>query len=383
MKQQFSPKSTLKLSEKHIHIVSLDVPYPLNYGGAIDIFYRIVALHQLGYKITLHCFEYGRGHNEEMLEKYTDKLYYYPRKKPLVDWLSQTPFIVNTRGHAELLENLLEDDFPILFEGLHTTYFLRDERLKNRVKIVRTHNIEHEYYKALGQQTSGTKKIFFQSEAWKLEKYEPILEHADHILAIQENDVKHFKQLNNSVHLLPASLPTLQKTNYTSTDQYCLFHGNLSVPENEHAALWIIEALASTRIPLIIAGKEPSDHLNKVCEENGISLRANLSSDEMSELIQGARLHVLFTKQSTGLKLKLLQSLNSSGHVLVNDKMVEGTTLHAQCVVKSTKEAYASKAFELMKTKLSEEAFNERQLFLNQQFDTRKNCKIFEELINA
>ena len=48
------------MENKRLHIVAFDVPFPANYGGAIDVFYKLKALHQLGIRITLHCFEYGR-----------------------------------------------------------------------------------------------------------------------------------------------------------------------------------------------------------------------------------------------------------------------------------------------------------------------------------
>ena len=52
--------------EKFIHVVSFDVPYPANYGGVIDVFHRLKALHKNGYKIILHCFEYGRDKQIEL-----------------------------------------------------------------------------------------------------------------------------------------------------------------------------------------------------------------------------------------------------------------------------------------------------------------------------
>ena len=30
--------------EKHLHIVAFNVPLPANYGGVIDVFYRLKAL---------------------------------------------------------------------------------------------------------------------------------------------------------------------------------------------------------------------------------------------------------------------------------------------------------------------------------------------------
>ena len=60
--------------EKHLNIVSFNVPWPANYGGVIDVFYKIKALHDIGVKVILHCFEYGRPQAKE-LENYCEKVY--------------------------------------------------------------------------------------------------------------------------------------------------------------------------------------------------------------------------------------------------------------------------------------------------------------------
>ena len=41
------------MTENHLHIVTLDVPYPADYGGVVDLFYKLQSLHQLGIKIHL------------------------------------------------------------------------------------------------------------------------------------------------------------------------------------------------------------------------------------------------------------------------------------------------------------------------------------------
>lgn len=362
--------------------MSLDVPFPADYGGAIDILFRIQALHKLGFEITLHCFEYGRDWAQKALEAYTKELHYYPRKKPLTDWLSGTPFIVKTRSDNRLLENLLKDDSPILFEGLHTTFFLADERLKDRIKIVRAHNVEHEYYAELAKHASGTKRLFFASEARKLEKYEPVLKHASHILAIQQNDLEHFKTLNDSVHLLPACTP-LSEAVYLDTDPYCLFQGNLSVPENENAANWILDALSDSKVNLRIAGKDPSEKLKARCRETSVKLIANPDEEAMQSLIQKARVHALYTDQPTGLKLKLLNALNTSGHVVANAKMVAGTVLDELCEIEDRSQKFKQIIERLMDSPLSEEAFSQRQNFLSEHFDSLKNCQLIVDLING
>ena len=76
----------------HLHIISFDVPYPANYGGVIDVFYKMKALHEAGIKIHLHCFEYGRPAAKE-LESLCEKVYYYKRNMSKLQLFSKLPFV--------------------------------------------------------------------------------------------------------------------------------------------------------------------------------------------------------------------------------------------------------------------------------------------------
>ena len=53
-----------------IQIVAFAVPWPPNYGGAIDIFYKIKALHEQGVKTHLHAFAYDGHVPSDELESY-------------------------------------------------------------------------------------------------------------------------------------------------------------------------------------------------------------------------------------------------------------------------------------------------------------------------
>ena len=61
-----------------MHIISFDIPYPADYGGVVDVFYKLKALAECGTKIIFHCYEYGRQHSDE-LNKYCEEVNYYPR----------------------------------------------------------------------------------------------------------------------------------------------------------------------------------------------------------------------------------------------------------------------------------------------------------------
>ena len=120
--------------DKHLHIITHDVPWPADYGGVIDIYYKIKSLHNLGIKIHVHCFTGGRKPQPD-LNNYCEEVIYYPRKKNLPGILSGIPYIVQSRSNSDLLKNLTKDNYPVLMEGIHCTYFLQKNKLTNRKVI--------------------------------------------------------------------------------------------------------------------------------------------------------------------------------------------------------------------------------------------------------
>ncbi len=364
------------MTDKHIHIVAFDVPYPADYGGVIDIYYRIKALYELGFKITLHCFDYGRGEQPHLV-KITEKVFYYSRSKTIWNGLNKRPFIVSSRRSNTLLNRLLEDDFPILFEGIHTSWFLENTAIQKRKTFVRTHNIEHDYYAALSENVGFLKSLYFKLEAYKLKRYESILAKASKVLCIKESDAIHIKKFNTNTFVLPASLPEISVKEYIHTDRFALFNGNLSVPENETSAIWIIENIwnkNSSLLPLIIAGKNPSEKLIKIVNQHNITLVSNPSKEEMDLLLSKARVHILVSDQTTGVKLKLLSALQTSGHVLVNSKMIEGTNLGELCTICELVSEFESQLVYLSENELDENSFLIRIRFFLEKYSTKHNC---------
>ena len=132
------------MTEKHLHIVTHDVPWPADFGGVVDLFYKIKTLHQYGIKIHLHCFTSKRPEQPE-LDKYCESVAYYPRNKSISAVSFRLPFIVSSRKSAALITALQRDDYPVLLEGIHCTYPLFSGALHNRKVLVRLHNAEFEY----------------------------------------------------------------------------------------------------------------------------------------------------------------------------------------------------------------------------------------------
>ncbi|MGE0568832.1 MAG: glycosyltransferase family 1 protein [Bacteroidia bacterium] len=313
----------------HLHIVSFDVPYPPNYGGVIDVFYKLKWLHHIGIKIHLHCFQYGREKSEE-LNKYCEEVIYYNRPSGLKYSLSKLPYTVATRKSDELKKNLLRDNHPILFEVLNTCFLLKDKAFAGRLKIYRHSNIEHDYYRGLAKSEPNLiKRIYFNQEANKLQKFEPIIANADYILSVNEHDKSYFEKKYKSPKTI--YLPSFTKfesvISKTGKGNYILYQGNLSINENIDAALWLIDnVFCKINFSVKIAGLNPPQRLiSKIQNHKNIELIVNPNEDEMSRLIENAHIHVLYTDQATGLKLKLLNVLFTGRHILTNQNMLEGS----------------------------------------------------------
>ena len=314
----------------HIHIVSFSIPFPANYGGVIDVFYKIKSLYESGVEITLHCFKYDREEAKE-LNQYCKEIFYYDRKMNGFQLARKLPFIVSSRISNLLLENLLNDDSPILFEGLHTCGLVNETKLLKRKKIVRSHNIEHDYYAQLAKIESNLlKRLYFKLEARKLKKFEAVaMNSADYILGISKKDCQYLENhYRNVVHV--SAFHAYENVEVPrETKPFAFYHGNLGVGENNEAALFLVNSVfKEVEFPLIIAGNQPSKELIKACEDNrNVNLKPNTSSEEIETLLRTAHINVLPTFQSTGIKLKLLSALFLGNHCLVNDPMIIGTGL--------------------------------------------------------
>lgn len=373
----------VKSSEKHLHVVSFDVPYPADYGGVIDVFYKLKALKAEGIKVHLHCFEYGREKAKE-LNKICHSVHYYKRYTSRGNLLRSRPFIVVTRDSEELLDNLLKDNHPILFEGLHTCFYLDDKRLKKRKKIVRSHNIEHDYYLNLARvERDIFKKSYFYNESFKLKRFEKVLSHADAIVGISKNDTAYLASKYKNCHHITAFHPNEEVTVAKGKGKFALYHGSMDVGENNEAALFLVnQVFNDIDVPLIIAGKKPSKELREaVANYKNIKLESDLSTGGIYELIKKAQINVLPTFQATGIKLKLLAALYSGRHCLVNNFMVENTGLEKLCTVKNTSQDLKKAVVQLYNKPFDTDDLTKREKILNKDFSNSENAKKLVKLI--
>ncbi len=375
------------IRNNHINIISFDVPYPPDYGGVIDVFNRIKQLNKIGFSVILHCFDYNNRIDKEslrMLKQYCTKVYIYKRKKSLFFLLSSLPFIVISRRNKKLLNNLLKNDFPILFEGIHTTVFLSHPALETRFKVLRTHNIEQDYYKNLAKSSSGFfKKFFYLLESWKLKRYEPkILPFAEKILTVSDADKHFFEKLNPKTITLIPLVDSEKKLIFPQAEKkFILFHGNLSVEENEKAAIFLIKkVLSKIDVSVVIAGKNPSLRLQKaVSKFPYIRLVSSPKENEMQDLIAAAHIHILYSFQSTGIKLKLMNVLQNGKFCIANNLIVGDLPVSGLLTPANSPDEILLAIKNLFSEDFHSEITRNRLLFLSEL--QQKNEKILKEVL--
>lgn len=370
---------------KHLHIVCFDVPYPPDYGGVIEVFSRIKALYLQGIKIHLHCFDYGRGKQDE-LNEYCEEVNYYKRYRGVKGFSLRLPYIVSSRRNKALLRNLLKDAHPVLLEGIHCTFFLFTNQLKDKKVFVRLHNVESEYYRELAKyERENIKRLYFINESRLLMKYEKKIAGKAVFLAITQRDARIYNEyfVAAAIKYLPAFLPYHSVTAKEGNGSYCLYHGNLSIAENEKAAAWLFQNIfEKINIPFIIAGKNPSKELAVLIKgDQNTSLISNPSSGQMDQLISNAHINILPSFNVTGIKMKLMNALYNGRFCIVNRASIEGTGLEPLCRIAETEKEFSTHITQLFDQPFTAVEIEKRSRLLNKLYNNTTNVEMLIQWI--
>jgi hypothetical protein len=364
--------------EKHLHIVCLNVPYPVDYGGVFDLFYKLPALKQQGVKIHLHCFEYGRG-EQSVLNEYCENVYYYKRAQGLHGFSLKLPHIVASRKNEVLFTWLLQDNYPILLEGIHCTYLLKDPRFCKRRCFVRLHNVEYIYYKNLSTSSGSLiKKMYYWLESKLLLPYEKSIADKAAFWSVTPKDADVYKRLGcTNTEYLPLFLPDWKVKSREGKGTFCLYQGDLSVAENEKAAVWLLkEVFADMEIPFVIAGKNPPAKLSSLAEKkSNTCIVANPDEKEMQDMIEKAHIIIIPSFNNTGIKLKLINALFSGRYCVVNESTVKGTNLETACHIASDAKSFKSVIEDLFHQPFTARDIEMRHQLLNGMYNNEANAK--------
>ncbi len=324
---------------KRLHLVADEVPWPPDYGAAMDMYYRMQALKDAGVKLHFHCFHEQREPTRA-LDDLCEAVHFYP-VKPIQSSISlKLPYQLKARSSNALRKKLLADDAPVLFEGLRSCYYLSLPELEGRMKMVRTSLLEWEYFLHMARMKSGGfYPWLFNRESALMNFIQQTLQFADVVFSISEKD-RESRPQDLRFEELAAFHPYSTLISQPGQGEYCLYHGDLGDPLNHEAAMFLVqEVFAGYHIPLVIAGARPQpDLIAAISRESNVTLVANPAAAEMEALQVSAQMHVLPSLRSVTFPYKLLISLFTGRHVVVSPLLVHRSGLDFGCVVADTAE---------------------------------------------
>jgi hypothetical protein len=357
------------------------VPFPAEYGGAIDCWNRLQALKSAGLRFHLHCFVYKSFTPHPALDTVAEVVRYYPRPFRPVLIAGELPYIISSRMNRELLKSLSHDKSPVWFEGIHTTGF--STALTGRKQFLRSHNIEHEYYAELSANATGMRSWIYDRESRKLETYEKATAgRFDHIFAISPHDCNWFHRHGAKVSWLAPFHGCNQLNVATGRGDYILYQGDLSLGINQEALLHLLNQLAPEYPwPVVVAGRSGS----RIFEEKlrgfpNLSREADVSHERMEFLIRNAHIVVIHTLHRSGMKIKLFPALFNARWIAATKEAMTQSHLDAAMVEYSAIHARAALDSLWTRSFLETDLANRRAILDEHPSDARKATEIIRYL---
>lgn len=371
------------MHHKPLHIVSFDNPYPPQYGGTIEVYYKIKALHDLGYTIYLHCFAKSIPENFTELQSITEKVFFYKTVYNPFKLFSLLPFALLSRDNPQLLENITRLEAPILFEGLKTTLLISRGQLKNYKKILRQHNIEHDYMEGIASSEKNLlKKMIYWLESRKLKSYEKVISGFDHVLTLSHfEDVYVNEKFGNSAYV-PVFHGNDKVAELTGFGKYAMYHGDLTLSDNKESARFIIELFKELDYPLIIASGSGEDFVKTLIgSSKNIKFIALRDFTHLKQLLNEAHINIIWSFQKSGTKLKLINALFHSRYCIINDNIIDDVNISQLCTIATTGEDVVEAVNRLKQSEYND--YHSRANVLEIHLNDKKNAVLIDKIINS
>jgi len=374
------------MQPRPLHIVSFDNPYPPVYGGVIDVYYKLKALHALGFEIYLHCFVDHKIEPDAHLESLTKQVHFYRRKKKQSGYklLSIYPFAVYSRYRKELYSNIQKVEAPVLFEGQQTSFLAKKHDLKDRKLLLRLHNLEANYF--FGQARSETnwfKKAAYFSEFVKYSLYQRDLKRYDAVLALSHYEEKAAKHYTDKVIYVPVFHGNGHVSPLSEFGKYAIYHGDLRLADNRRAAKFLISVFKKIPdYPLVVASGKHGGFVDKlIADAPNISYIEidNNDPNHLTRLLADAHINVMLSFQESGTKLKAVNSLFRSRFCIINKNMLDDESLRGLCTMAETQQEFIAAINHLKSQPFADGA--KREAVLHAILDDHQNALKIAELL--
>ena len=314
-------------TRKKILFLTSRIPYPLEKGDKLRVFYQIKYLSKNS-DIILCCVsqEDLTWDAEAELKKYVQEIYVYKTSKlrivanMLVAGLNKLPFQVgfffNTGAHYLFHKAIVKEKPDHIFVQLirMAEYVSKEKSIPKSLDYMDTFSkgIQRRMEKA-----SGIKKLAFKFEYNRLRKYEAkVYSEFKNTYIISEQDKQSFDFPDASgIKVSPNGVDHhfFQPKKDTPKNYDIVFTGNMSYPPNVSAVLYIakeIMPILIKRMPeikLLIAGATPTNAVKSLANKN---IKVTGWLDDIRDAYNQAKIFLAPLQIGTGLQNKLLEAMS-------------------------------------------------------------------------
>ena len=370
------------MSVQKLHVIAFQNPYPPRYGGLIDVFYKLKALHEIGFEIYLHFFTTDNSAIHDDLHAVVSKIFVYPSQSNKLLHLLPLPFSVISRNHPQLLENLKMTVAPILFESYRTTFLVAKDCLPNHRKFLRMHNIEHDYFWGIASSEPAVlRKLAYYLEGFKYKGYQKVLNKFDHILTLSHADQEYTKNRVDHTTFMPVFHGNDAVISLDGFGEFCLFHGDLSIADNRKSLIFVANVFKQNPDwQLVIAASTNEVFVQKIIgKAQNIRFENLLDFDHLKSLLARAHINISWSFQQSGTKLKVINCLYNSRFSIINENIVDDPAIENLCHVVTNETELTNKIRLLNATAFNE--FENRKQVLELNLSNQKSVEKLKQII--
>lgn len=320
-----------------ILIVCSDFPYPADHGARVDIWGRIQVLVDLGWKIHLAVCGRDRPSQEDLeaVNTYVEQVMLCDRSSKLANFLHATP--MQARSRDELRHMDIDGDYDyVLLEGDYVYPILDNPKIRYDRVILRVHNDEAVYFKALARSTKNViHKLYYRMESGKFARLQKkMLEKVDKYLFISNKEFETFQRRNPKARsmFLPPPVALGHFSPGTFQGKNVVFIGSLFMPNNREAIEWYLAhvhplMLREPDYKFIVAGNSRKKSLSWLEPYDLTNVIVHDTPKSLDDIYRQGYLFVNPMQNGAGVKLKTIEAIQNGLPVISTTIGYEGTGL--------------------------------------------------------
>lgn len=368
-----------------ILIACSDFPYPANHGARVDTWGRIVALSELGWTIGLVVCGKEKPSEADLrhVGRYVGEIKLCPRSSSFSDLLHAIPMQASSRLGLRRAD--IEGDYDyVLLEGDYVYPILEHPKIRRSTAILRVHNDEAAYFKALSRSTRNVlHKLYYRMESRKFERLRRLMrKKIDKYLFISSKEFESFRSKDASAHSLflppPVTMGAFASNAFRS--KRVVFIGSLFMPNNREAIEWYLthvhpKMLGEPGYEFVVAGNSKRTSLSWLEPYDLTNVAVHDTPDSLDGIYESGYLFVNPMQNGAGVKLKTIEAIQNGLPVLSTSIGCEGTGLvrDEHIAVADTPEQFLSELKRLLgDPKAAQALLEQSQRYLRKHYDHRK-----------